>query len=131
MRHLTKGKVVLGGHSYGGRQASILAANQPGIVEQLLLLSYPLHPPQLPAELRTGHISALRAPALFVQGTRDGFGSIAEMEAALKTIPGPTKLIPVDGAGHELINKRNCNELPAQVVAAFLAFSHHLEEPEG
>lgn len=123
MRRLTNGKVSVGGHSYGGRQASILAASEPGMVERLLLLSYPLHPPQRPAELRTQHFPALETPAFFVHGTRDGFGSIAEMEAALKMIPGPTKLIPIHGAGHELMAKRNSNELPAQVVPAFLAFS--------
>src|SRR3984885_697811 len=59
MRQVTKGKIFLGGHSYGGRQASILAANEPGLVERLLLLSYPLHPPKRPAELRTKHFSYL------------------------------------------------------------------------
>jgi predicted alpha/beta-hydrolase family hydrolase len=124
MRSQTRGKIFLGGHSYGGRQASILAANEPELVEQLLLLSYPLHPPQRPAELRTGHFAALRIPALFIHGERDGFGSIGEMEAALKMIPAATKLIPVPGAGHELMTTRNCNELTAQLVPAFLSFMH-------
>ncbi len=114
----------MGGHSYGGRQASILAANEPDLVERLLLLSYPLHPPQRPAELRTAHFSALRTPVLFIHGARDGFGSIEEMEAALKMISAPTKLIPVPGAGHELMTPRNCNELTAQLVPAFLSFIH-------
>ncbi len=124
MRHLTKGKILLGGHSYGGRQASILAANEPGLVERLLLLSYPLHPPKRPAEKRTGHFSALRVPAFFVHGTRDGFGSIAEMEEALRMIPGPTILIPISGAGHELMTNRTSSEFAGQVVPAFLSFTH-------
>jgi hypothetical protein len=124
MRQLTKGKISLGGHSYGGRQASMLAAGEPGLVERLLLFSYPLHPPQRPAELRTKHFSALQVPAFFVHGTRDGFGSIAEMETALKIIPGPTKLIPIDGAGHELMNNRSGNDLVAQVIPAFVSFAH-------
>jgi predicted alpha/beta-hydrolase family hydrolase len=124
MRHLTKGKITLGGHSYGGRQASILAANEPGLVERLLLLSYPLHPPKRPAELRTKHFSALQVPAFFVHGTRDGFGSIGEMEAALKMISGPTKLNPIHGVGHELMTNRNCDELAGQVVGEFLSFTH-------
>src|SRR5271167_706687 len=49
-------RVFLGGHSYGGRQATILAASDPGLVNGLLLLSYPLHPPRKPLQLRTGHL---------------------------------------------------------------------------
>src|SRR5579885_3694115 len=48
LRSLTAGHICLGGHSYGGRQSSMLAAAQPGLVDGLLLLSYPLHPPQRP-----------------------------------------------------------------------------------
>ena len=82
MRRQTSGRIFLGGHSYGGRQASMLAADEPALVERLLLLSYPLHPPQRPGELRTAHFPRLQVPALFVHGTRDGFGSINEMTAA-------------------------------------------------
>jgi predicted alpha/beta-hydrolase family hydrolase len=124
MRQVTKGKIFLGGHSYGGRQASILAANEPGLVERLLLLSYPLHPPKRPAEMRTKHFSSLRTPAFFVHGVRDGFGSIAEMETALKMIPSPTHLISIASAGHELMTKRNSNELAGQIAPAFLSFSN-------
>jgi pimeloyl-ACP methyl ester carboxylesterase len=46
MRRESPGRIFLGGHSYGGRQASMLAAAAPGLVERLLLLSYPLHPPK-------------------------------------------------------------------------------------
>lgn len=119
MQSHVSGRVFLGGHSYGGRQASMLAAAEPGLVDRLLLLSYPLHPPQRPAELRTGHFSHLQTPALFVHGARDGFGSIAELEAALKLIPARTELLPITGAGHELMTKRNRDELPKLVVVAF------------
>src|ERR1700743_1109089 len=54
VRELTSGRVFLGGHSYGGRQASILSATEPTLVEGLLLLSSPPPPPQRPNELRTG-----------------------------------------------------------------------------
>ena len=87
MRRHFPGRMYLGGHSYGGRQASMLAAAEPGLVERLLLLSYPLHPPQRPAELRTAHFPNLQTPALFVSGARDGFASIQEMTEALKLIP--------------------------------------------
>ncbi|HTF69064.1 MAG TPA: alpha/beta family hydrolase [Edaphobacter sp.] len=119
MRRHISGRVFLGGHSYGGRQASMLAAAEPGLVAQLLLLSYPLHPPQRPTELRTAHFSSLRTPALFVHGLRDGFGSMDEVTAALKLIPARTELLPVPGAGHELITKRNKDELLETVVKTF------------
>jgi len=110
--------MFLGGHSYGGRQASILAAAEPRLVDRLLLLSYPLHPPQRPSELRTGHFPRLQTPALFVHGTHDGFGSIDEMKVALKLIPARTELLPVSSAGHELVTKRNRDEVPKTVVEA-------------
>src|SRR5271170_3290314 len=123
MRRLVSGRLFLGGHSYGGRQASMLAAAEPGLVDRLLLLSYPLHPPQRPGELRTGHFPNLRTPALFVHGVRDGFGTIAEMEAALKLIPTRTELLPVTGAGHELMTKRNRDDVTHGVVEDFRLFA--------
>jgi predicted alpha/beta-hydrolase family hydrolase len=119
VRAQTLGRVYLGGHSYGGRQASMLAADQPGLVDGLLLLSYPLHPPQRPLESRTAHFPQLQTPALFVSGARDGFATSEELVAALKMIPGPTELLTVPGAGHELRNKRTQNELPAKIVETF------------
>jgi uncharacterized protein len=102
LRERISGKIYLGGHSYGGRQASMLAAETPDIAAALLLLSYPLHPPNKPAQLRTQHFPQLRVPALFVSGTKDGFGTVAEIEAAIKTIPAATRLIVIDGARHDL-----------------------------
>jgi predicted alpha/beta-hydrolase family hydrolase len=122
MRLHTAGKIHLGGHSYGGRQASMLAADEPGLVERLLLLSYPLHPPKRPAELRTKHLPALQTPALFVHGMRDGFGSIDELEAALKLIPARTELLPISNAGHELMTSKNRDELIKIVLQQFFAF---------
>ncbi len=124
MRRQISGRVFLGGHSYGGRQASILAASEPGLVDQLLLLSYPLHPPQRPGELRTGHFPDVRTPAMFVHGTRDGFGSIDEMVAALKLIPARTELVPVTAAGHELMTKRNRDDVLRTVIEAFRLFTY-------
>ena len=123
MRQQASGRMFLGGHSYGGRQASILCAAEPRLVDQLLLLSYPLHPPQRPGELRTAHFPELATPALFVHGTRDGFGSIDELAAALKLIPAPTALLPITGAGHELITKKNREELPKLVADALRSFA--------
>lgn len=100
----------------------MLAAAEPGLVDRLLLLSYPLHPPQRPSELRTAHFGQLQTPAFFVHGTRDGFGTIGEMTAALTLIRTSTELLPIDGAGHELLTKRNRDELPDTVVEAFRTF---------
>jgi predicted alpha/beta-hydrolase family hydrolase len=123
MRRRTSARVSLGGHSYGGRQASILCAAEPELADRLVLLSYPLHPPQRPKELRTGHLPQLRVPALFVHGTRDGFGTLDEMAAALKLIPARTQLLPIAGAGHELLTKQNRDEMPRNVVEAFQSFA--------
>ena len=55
-------RIFLGGHSYGGRQASMLCAEEPDLVAALLLLSYPLHPPRKPEQQRTQHLPDLRTP---------------------------------------------------------------------
>jgi predicted alpha/beta-hydrolase family hydrolase len=123
MRRLTSGEVFLGGHSYGGRMASILAASEPKLVERLLLLSYPLHPPRRPDDMRTAHFPQLKTPALFVHGTSDGFGTIAEMEAALRLIPAHSELLPIPAAGHELLRKRNSDELPRLCLERFRSFA--------
>jgi predicted alpha/beta-hydrolase family hydrolase len=104
----------------------LLAASEPGLVDHLLLLSYPLHPPQRPTELRTAHFPHLQTPAMFVHGTRDGFGSIDEVAAALTLIRARTELLPVTGAGHELVTKRNRDEVSKIVVEAFRLFTDDL-----
>ena len=90
----------LAGQSYGGRQSSIVAAEDPGVADGLLLLSYPLHPPGKPGQLRTEHFGLLRVPALFVHGTRDPFGTVEELKEAIKLIPVAARLQVVEGAGH-------------------------------
>jgi uncharacterized protein len=132
LKNLATGRHYLGGHSYGGRQSSILCAElvseeapaEAGPAAGLLLLSYPLHPPRKPDQLRTQHFFHLRTPALFVQGTRDPFGSIAEIEQSLKLIPAKTKLLMVEGAGHDLgfKGKAGREKLSENVLAEFQAF---------
>ncbi|KAA6457635.1 alpha/beta fold hydrolase [Acidobacteria bacterium AB60] len=119
LRSQCPGRVILGGHSYGGRQATMLSAADPIVADGLLLLSYPLHPPERPEQMRTQHFPSLRTPAVFFHGTRDGFGSIAEMEAALKLIPAETQLVPVEAAGHELLSKKNRDSLTQMVIDVF------------
>ena len=124
IRKMVSGRLFLGGHSYGGRQSSMLCTENPELVSALLLLSYPLHPPRRPEQQRTQHLPDLRTPTLFVQGTRDPFGSIAEMERALKMIPAKTKLLVVEGAGHDLgfKGKAKREELPQTVISEFSRF---------
>ena len=122
LRRETGGRIFLGGHSYGGRQASMLAASEPEVAEALLLLAYPLHPPEKPEAMRTAHFPSLRMPALFVSGERDGFGTRAELVTALGMIPARTELMMVAGAGHEVMTAKNRAELPAKVVQGFLTF---------
>jgi len=125
MRERVRGRVFLGGHSYGGRQASILAAGEPGLADALLLLSYPLHPPRRPAELRTAHLPSLRTPALFAHGSRDPFATRDEIEAARRLIPAATELVGFEAAGHDLFRTpgRSGADVAALIAAAFLAFA--------
>jgi len=102
LRAEVAGPIYMGGHSYGGRQATMLAAEEPEIATGLLLFSYPLHPPNKPEQLRTEHFPSLRTPAVFVHGDADPFGSPEEMRAALEMIPAPTLLITIERAGHDL-----------------------------
>lgn len=115
------GRIFLGGHSYGGRQSTMLSAAEPDLVSGLLLLSYPLHPPRKPEQLRTQHLPNLRTTSLFVQGTRDPFGSIEEITKALELIPAKTELMAIEGAGHDLgfKGKARAQELPASIAAKF------------
>lgn len=102
MRKLVPSRIFIGGHSYGGRQASILASEDPEAADGLLLLSYPLHPPKKPESQRTAHFPKLQTPCLFVHGTKDAFGSIEEIRNAVGLIPGPKELSIIERAGHEL-----------------------------
>ena len=70
-------RVSIGGKSMGGRIASMVA-DEVG-ARGLVCLGYPFHPPGDPGRLRTAHLKTLRTPALIVQGTRDAFGSPAEI----------------------------------------------------
>ena len=76
-------RIFLGGDSYGGRQSTMLCAEEPDLVRGLLLFSYPLHPPRKPEQLRTQHLPGLNTASIFVEGTRDPFGSIEEMERSI------------------------------------------------
>jgi len=102
IRALAPGPIYAGGHSYGGRQTAMAAAERPGLADALLLLSYPLHPPAKPEQKRTGYFPDLRVPALFVHGAKDPFGTPEELRVAIAAIPARTDVLLVEGAGHDL-----------------------------
>lgn len=115
LRNVVSGPVLLGGHSYGGRQSTILAAEDPTVADGLMLLSYPLHPAKRPEQARTAHFPSLKTPALFVHGARDAMGSVDEMHAAIGLAPGPVRLVVVEAAGHDLsrlIQQKGADSLP-------------------
>jgi predicted alpha/beta-hydrolase family hydrolase len=121
LRTKAAGRLFLGGHSYGGRQASMLLAAEPALASGLLLQSYPLHPPGRPRDLRTAHLPQLQVPTLFVHGLTDAFASASELESALALIPGQTRVLSIKG-GHDLGwgRKRSGHDLPASIADAFL-----------
>jgi predicted alpha/beta-hydrolase family hydrolase len=102
LRARVRGRVFAGGHSYGGRQTAMIAAERHELADGLLLLSYPLHPPRKPEQLRTAFFPEWRTPALFVHGTRDPFGTVEELRDSIAQIPARVDLLPVEGAGHDL-----------------------------
>ncbi len=108
--------LVLGGRSMGGRMCSIAVAE--GLpAAALVLISYPLHPPGKPDKLRTAHFPSLTVPCLFVSGTRDAFGTPAELEAATSSIPGPVTHVWLDGKDHSL---RGVDAAVVDAVTQFL-----------
>lgn len=108
--------LALGGRSMGGRMCSLAVAD--GLkAAALVLISYPLHPPGKPDNLRVDHFPALEVPCLFVSGTKDPFGSPAELERHAKKIPGPVTHVWIEGGGHDF--KRHDDEV-AEVVRAWL-----------
>ena len=108
--------LALGGRSMGGRMCSIAVAD--GLpAAALVLIAYPLHPPGKPERLRIEHFPRLTLPCLFVSGTRDPFGSPAELEAHTEAIPGPVTHVWIDGGRHDL---KGADGDIATTVAAWL-----------
>jgi uncharacterized protein len=97
--------VVVGGHSYGGRVASLAAAEPDSPYRALVLFSFPLHPPGSPdrTEARTSHFASIRCPTLFLSGEADPFAKIDLLRAAVKRIGGPSELVTYPRLGHGVI----------------------------
>jgi predicted alpha/beta-hydrolase family hydrolase len=110
-------KVALGGRSMGGRICSMaVAGGLPAL--GLVLVSYPLHPPGKADQPRIAHLPDINVPCLFVSGTRDAFGTPAELEAAAAKIPGDVTHHWITGGDHGLRGK---DSEVARVVADWLA----------
>jgi predicted alpha/beta-hydrolase family hydrolase len=116
-------RVVIGGRSMGGRICSMVAAEVdgdavPATLAGVVLVSYPLHPPGKPDNLRVEHLPSIRVPCLFVHGTRDPFGSPPELEEWTRTIPRRVTHHWVDGGRHDL---KGADAEVASAVAGWLA----------
>ncbi len=119
LRAERQGTVLAAGHSYGGRQITMLASEMPGIADRIVALSYPLHPPNKPGQLRTEHFPALVTPVLIIQGTRDEFGSREEIEEASKLVRAPKRLLFLEGERHSFRRK-----VIVTVAQAICEFAH-------
>jgi predicted alpha/beta-hydrolase family hydrolase len=97
--------VVIGGHSYGGRVASLAAAEPGAPYAALVLFSFPLHPPGSPdrTEARTAHFASIGCPVLFLSGESDPFARVELLRAAVKRIGGPAELVTYPKLGHGVL----------------------------
>lgn len=95
--------LILGGQSYGGRVASLLAAEAPALCAGLICFSYPLHPPGQPDwQVRSEHWPALQVPVLFISGESDPFARLDLLQQAIgERLPGAA-LLTFPGVGHSL-----------------------------
>ncbi|KDF00445.1 alpha/beta hydrolase [Mycolicibacterium aromaticivorans JS19b1 = JCM 16368] len=118
-RSMAAGPLLAGGHSYGGRQTSMVVAEHPGLVGVLTPFSYPLHPPGKPDRLRTEHFGAITVPTVFTHGTADPFGTIDELREAATLVPAPVSIVEVTGARHDLGSTKL--DVPTLAVDAALA----------
>ena len=104
-RGLCGGPLIAGGHSYGGRQTSMVVASGDATADLLTLFSYPVHPPGKPERARTEHLPGITVPTVFTHGTSDPFGTPDELRAAAALVTGPTAVVEIAGARHDLRSK--------------------------
>ena len=122
LRAESDGPLIVGGHSYGGRQSSMATAEDgTALADGLLLTSYPLHPPGKPDRLRTEHLPSITVPTLVVHGSTDPFGTTDEMTRAIGLIDAPTHIVELEKVGHDLNPKRKPTAaLTADAIEDFL-----------
>ena len=118
-------RLFIGGKSMGGRIATQVAAQAEVEVDGLLLLGYPLHPPGKPNQLRAAHLPRVRAPMLFVQGSRDPFGGPEELAPFIHGLAPGTRLFAVEGGDHSLATPRSSGvTLAATMARVAREFAH-------
>jgi predicted alpha/beta-hydrolase family hydrolase len=115
--------VVVGGRSMGGRMCSMVAGGAdgeapPASIRGVVAISYPLHPPGKPDNLRVEHLPTIEVPCLFVHGTKDPFGTPDELAQWTATIAGPVTTHLIEGRGHDLKGR---DAEVTETVAAWLA----------
>lgn len=112
-------RIAIGGRSMGGRMCSMAVADpdDPLRVAALVLVSYPLHPPAQPDKKRTAHLPGVNVPLLCISGTKDTFGTPAELRRAFRRVPSEVTWVFVDGKGHDL---RGCDASVARTVSEWL-----------
>lgn len=119
LKKLRGNRLLVGGKSMGGRIASqVAAAGEDEVARDiagLVLLGYPLHPPGRPDKLRAEHLKHIRAPMLFVQGSRDAFGTPDELRAVIKEHQLPARLYEVEGGDHSFKVLKS-SPVPQQLV---------------
>jgi uncharacterized protein len=123
---LHAGALVVGGKSMGGRIASQVLADPPSTagwsrVAGLVLLGYPLHPPGKPDAPRTAHLPAIRVPVLLVQGTRDSFGTRAEIEPVFAAMPAAVDFEFIDGGDHGFAVPKSSGRTERDVLDGVIA----------
>jgi uncharacterized protein len=111
--------LFIGGKSMGGRISSQVAAQGVEGVAGLVFLGYPLHPPGKPEQRRDAHLPAIAQPMLFVQGSRDAFGTAAEIQALLPTLQRAT-LHEVPNGDHSFKVSGRGAPKPEEVLGSIL-----------
>ncbi len=122
-RARSEGPLFVGGKSMGGRIASQCAAKGTIDPKGLVFLGYPLHPPKKPEQRRDRHLPKVNAPMLFVQGSRDVFGTseeVAPLVASLTTTAPGTRFFAIDGADHSHAVLKRAG-VPQEKVYAIIA----------
>ena len=117
-KKLARNRLAIGGKSMGGRIASQVAAAGVGDAAGLVFLGYPLHPPGKPEKLRSKHLAMIKSPMLFVQGSRDTFGTADELRSIVKELSPLATLHVVEGGDHSLKVPRSAGVAQEQVYKA-------------
>ena len=117
---IARNRFAIGGKSMGGRIASQVAARPNADLLGLVFLGYPLHPPGKPDQLRSKHLPHIKAPMLFVQGSRDAFGTPDELNPIISGLPAPADLFIVEGGDHSFKVAKKAGIPQQQVYASIL-----------